>query len=253
MTDQLRDRVAIVTGASSGIGRAVGNQLFLLGANVVGVSRAGVSGALAVHEGGTTSRYVSVQADLLDPKVADDVVTRAVDHFGRVDYLVNAAGVLTWGRADTTTDAVWHETIEVNLTAAFRMIRSAAEWLKLRHGAVVNVSSINSYRPFTNTAAYSVSKAGLDQLTRVAAAELAPEVRVNAVNPGVVVTNLHLRSGMPEATYVEFLQRSKETHPLGRPGAVADIAEAVVFLLQAEWITGVTLPVDGGRHLTVLR
>jgi NAD(P)-dependent dehydrogenase (short-subunit alcohol dehydrogenase family) len=105
-------------------------------------------------------------------------------------------------------------------------------------------------------AAYCVSKAAIDQLTRCAALDLAPKgVRVNAVNPGVVQTNLHRRSGMEEGKYREFLDRSTTTHPLGRIGTVDEIADVIAFLLSpsAGWITGETIAIDGGRHLTCLR
>src|SRR5438093_12898 len=101
-----------------------------------------------------------------------------------------------------------------------------------------------------------VSTAGVDHLTRCAAIEMAPiGVRVNAVNPGVTVTNLHRRSGMNETQYAAFLERSKETHPIGRPGQPTDVAELILFLAsdRASWVTGQTIPVDGGRHLTCLR
>jgi len=104
--------------------------------------------------------------------------------------------------------------------------------------------------------AYCVSKAGVDHLTRCAALEMAPKgVRVNAVNPGVTVTNLHRRSGMAEEAYGAFLERSKGTHPLGRPGQADEIAELIVFLAsdRAGWITGETIAIDGGRHLTCAR
>jgi NAD(P)-dependent dehydrogenase (short-subunit alcohol dehydrogenase family) len=101
-----------------------------------------------------------------------------------------------------------------------------------------------------------VSKAAVDQLTRVAALDLAPQgVRVNAVNPGVVVTNLHRRGGMDEGKYAEFLDRARATHPLGRPGTPEEIADLIAFLVSpsAGWITGETIAIDGGRHLTCLR
>jgi NAD(P)-dependent dehydrogenase (short-subunit alcohol dehydrogenase family) len=101
-----------------------------------------------------------------------------------------------------------------------------------------------------------VSKSAVDHLTRCAALEFAPKgVRVNAVNPGVTVTNLHRRSGMQEAQYAAFLERSKETHPMGRPGRPEEVASLILYLAsgQAEWMTGETIPIDGGRHLTCLR
>src|SRR5207248_3321688 len=122
--------------------------------------------------------------------------------------------------------------------------------------SVVNVSSVTGLRAFPGVLAYCVSKAGVDQLTRCAALDLAPQgVRVNAVNPGVVVSNLHRRSGMSEERYAEFLERSKQTHPLGRPGEVEEIAELIWFLAsdRAAWITGETISIDGGRHLTCAR
>ena len=104
--------------------------------------------------------------------------------------------------------------------------------------------------------AYCVSKAAVDQLTRCAALELAPlGVRVNAVNPGVTVTNLHRRGGMGDEQYAAFLERSKSTHPLGRPGRPEEVASLILYLASesAEWMTGETIPIDGGRHLTCLR
>jgi NAD(P)-dependent dehydrogenase (short-subunit alcohol dehydrogenase family) len=122
--------------------------------------------------------------------------------------------------------------------------------------SVVNVSSVTGLRAFPGIAGYCVSKAGLDQLTRCAALELAPHgVRVNAVNPGVVVTDLHRRAGFTEETYAAFLERAKQTHPLGRPGDPEEIADLIAFLAsdRAGWITGETIAIDGGRHLTCAR
>src|SRR5206468_8997409 len=137
---------------------------------------------------------------------------------------VNAAGVIATGALEATTDVVWESMMAVNMRAPFRLMRAAAPHLTARKGAVVNVSSVNGLRSFAGVLAYCVSKAGVDQLTRCAAIELAPlGVRVNAVNPGVTVTNLHRRSGMDETQYAAFLERAKTTHPLGRPGHPDDI------------------------------
>jgi NAD(P)-dependent dehydrogenase (short-subunit alcohol dehydrogenase family) len=118
------------------------------------------------------------------------------------------------------------------------------------------VSSVTGLRAFPGVLAYCVSKAGVDQLTRCAALELAPHgVRVNAVNPGVTVTNLHRRSGVDEEKYAAFLERAQTTHPLGRAGEPEEIAELIWFLAsdRAGWITGETISIDGGRHLTCAR
>ena len=135
-------------------------------------------------------------------------------------------------------------------------MQMAAPHLISSGGNVVNISSVTGLRSFPGILAYCVSKAGLDQLTRCAALELAPKgVRVNAVNPGVVVTEIHKRGGMSDEEYQRFLEHSKTTHPLGRVGDPKEIAELVFFLAsdKAAWITGATHQIDGGRALTCAR
>src|SRR5437588_6819469 len=132
----------------------------------------------------------------------------------------------------------------------------AAPHLIRTHGNIVNISSVTGLRSFPGVLAYCVSKAGVDQLTRCAALELASKgVRVNAVNPGVVVTEIHKRGGMSDEDYENFLEHSKTTHPLGRVGQPREIAELVFFLAsdKASWITGATYSIDGGRALTCAR
>jgi NAD(P)-dependent dehydrogenase (short-subunit alcohol dehydrogenase family) len=132
----------------------------------------------------------------------------------------------------------------------------AVPYLEERRGNIVNVSSVTGLRAFPGVLAYCVSKAGIDQLTRCAALELAPKgVRVNAVNPGVVVTEIHRRGGMDEEAYAAFLERSKQTHPIGRVGEAGEVAELILFLAsdRASWITGATYSIDGGRAQTCAR
>lgn len=196
------------------------------------------------------------RADVTADEAPDRIVRSAVDAFGGIDVLVNAAGVIAGGTLEATSDDVWDRMMGVNARAPFRLMRAALPQLTARKGSVVNVSSVNGLRSFPGVLAYCVSKSAVNQLTRCAAIELAPlGVRVNAVNPGVTVTNLHRRSGMDDAQYAAFLERSKTTHPLGRPGQPADIAEMIVFLAseKASWMTGETIPIDGGRHLTCAR
>ena len=248
-------KVAIVTGASSGIGRAAALELASRGAAVRAVARD--EAALAdVVELMTPGRGSAFARDLTEPGAAEAVIEAAVDTFGQLDVLVNAAGIIAMGSTEQTDDALWSRVMELNVSAAFRLMRAAIPALKLRRGSIVNVSSVNGRRVFPGLAAYNVSKAALDQLTRCAAIELAPAgVRVNAVNPGVTITNLHRRSGMGEEQYAAFLTRSKETHPIGRPGQPEEVAELIAFLAsdRAAMVTGETIAIDGGRHLTCAR
>jgi NAD(P)-dependent dehydrogenase (short-subunit alcohol dehydrogenase family) len=254
---RFQGKTAIVTGATSGIGRAAAEGFARDGASLVLTGRD--PSALADVQSTVErlgARAVSVAADLADADAAAEIVGRAVSTFGGLDVLVNAAGIIAGGSIETTSDAEWDRMMAVNLTAPFRLMRAAAPHLRVRKGAVVNVSSVNGLRAFPGLVAYNVSKAALDHLTRCAALDLAPlGVRVNAINPGVTVTNLHKRSGMDDAKYAAFLERSKETHPLGRPGRPEEVAELILFLAsdQAGWMTGETIPIDGGRHLTCLR
>ena len=169
---------------------------------------------------------------------------------------MNAAGILTSGDWERTSLDDWDAMLDINLRTVFALSKLAIPPLKESRGAIVNVSSVTGRRAFPNVLAYCVSKAGVDQLTRCLALELAPHgVRVNAVNPGVVRTNLHRAGGMEEERYRAFLEHSKSTHPLGRIGEPDDVAGAIAFLSSDEsgWITGETLSVDGGRHQTCAR
>jgi len=252
---EFEGKVAIVTGASSGIGRAAALGLASRGASVLAVARDRAALTEAV-ELMTAGRGAVAAHDITEPSAADVVVKAALDTFGRLDVLVNAAGIIATGSVDQTDDDVWGRVMEVNVNAAFRLMRAAIPHLKTHRGSIVNVSSVNGRRVFPGLAAYNVSKAALDQLTRCAAIELAPAgVRVNAVNPGVTITNLHRRSGMGEEQYAAFLTRAKETHPIGRPGQPEEVADLIVFLAsdRASMITGETIAVDGGRHLTCAR
>ena len=250
-------KTIIVTGATSGIGREAAEEFGREGGSVVLVGRqesALAGSAAAVRAAG--GQAATCSADLTADEAPARIVETALKAFGHIDVLVNAAGVIASGALEATTDEIWDTMMAVNLRAPFRLMRAAAPHLTARKGSIVNVSSVNGLRSFPNVLAYCVSKAGMDHLTRCAAIEMAPAgVRVNAVNPGVTVTNLHRRSGMDEAKYAAFLERSKETHPLGRPGQPEDIAGMILFLAsdRAAWMTGETIPIDGGRHLTCAR
>jgi NAD(P)-dependent dehydrogenase (short-subunit alcohol dehydrogenase family) len=247
----------IVTGASSGIGRATAMRFGRAGATVVAVGRdaaALADVARAVEgEGGTCS---TVTADVTEAAAPSRIVAAALEQMGGLTTLVNAAGIIGNGSIETTTDEEWDTMMDINARAPFRLMRAAMPALIESKGSVVNVSSVTGLRSFPGVLAYCVSKSAIDQLTRCAALEVAAKgVRINAVNPGVVISNLHRRGGMNEEKYSAFLEHSKATHPIGRPGEPTEIADLIFFLASpgAAWITGETVSIDGGRHLTCAR
>jgi NAD(P)-dependent dehydrogenase (short-subunit alcohol dehydrogenase family) len=254
MSEAFKGRVALITGASSGIGRATALRFAAAGAQVVLVGRD--RAALDETAAGMPGDHAVVVADLTRAEHCSRVVSEAVEAAAQLDVLINAAGIIGSGDLGSTTLVDWSAMMRINLDAPFLTMQAALPHLAETGGNVVNVSSVTGVRAFPGVLAYCVSKAGIDQLTRCAALELAPRgVRVNAVNPGVVVSNLHRRGGMQEAAYEAFLEHSKTTHPLGRVGTPEDIAAAITYLASddAGWVTGVTLSLDGGRHLTCAR
>jgi NAD(P)-dependent dehydrogenase (short-subunit alcohol dehydrogenase family) len=250
-------QTVVVTGATSGIGYATALRFARDGASILAVGR----NALGLEdvarevelEGG---RCVTCEVDVTATDAPGVIAATVARAFGVATTLVNAAGIIASGSIENTQDDEWDEMLDVNLRAPFRVMRALAPMLIASRGSIVNVSSVTGLRAFPGVLAYCVSKAGVDQLTRCAALEMAPHgVRVNAVNPGVVVTNLHRRSGMNDENYAAFLERSKQTHPLGRAGGPDEIADLIWFLAseRAGWITGETISIDGGRHLTCAR
>ena len=257
MSKELSGKVALVTGATSGIGHAVALRFAEAGMRVAAVGRdepALQAVSAEIKEKG--GEALSVRADVMIEADARRIIDETTGRFGALDVLVNAAGVLTNGTIETTTLEAWDAMLNVNLRAVFYLMQLAVPFLAERRGSIVNVSSVTGLRAFPGVLAYCVSKAGVDQLTRCAALELAAQgIRVNAVNPGVVRTEIHRRGGMDESAYAAFLERSKTTHPLGRVGEAREVAELILFLAsdRASWITGVTYSIDGGRAQTCAR
>lgn len=262
--DNSINRAVLVTGGNSGIGRATALKFAAAGAHVALIGRdrtrldyvASEINAKKTENNLNETRCFLIVADVTREAEAQRAVTETYERFGRLDVLVNAAGQLANGNIENTTLADWDSMMNVNLRAVFNLMQLAAPHLREHKGNIVNVSSVTGLRAFPNVLAYCVSKAALDQLTRCAALELASAgVRVNSVNPGVVKTGLHLRSGMNETEYAAFLERSAATHPLGRAGNPEEVAELIFYLASecAAWITGVTYSIDGGRAQTCAR
>jgi len=248
----LAGKVAVITGASSGIGAATaklfaqrGARLVLTGRNRDNLEKV----ALACDgDGGkphTIIAHLDVETDV------ENIVKETMDKMGSLDILVNNAGILEMGTIETTSLEQYDRIMNTNVRAVYQLTMLAVPHLVKTRGCVVNVSSVNGLRSFPGVLAYNISKSALDQMTRCVALELAPkQVRVNSVNPGVIITDLQRRGGLNEETYAKFLERSKETHALGRPGEPEEVAESIAFLASdaASFTTGMTLSVDGGRH-----
>jgi NAD(P)-dependent dehydrogenase (short-subunit alcohol dehydrogenase family) len=243
----LKDRVAIVTGASRGIGFGVARSLVDAGAKVVITARKPDPLAEAVEQLGGESVALGVPGKADDVDHQDEVVERALGTFGRIDFLVNNTGINpVYGPILDVEPEAAAKIFGVNVLAPLAWTRKVRDaWMGEHGGAIVNVSSIAGLRASPNIGMYGVSKAALLRLTTELAQELAPAIRVNAVAPAVVKTSF------ATALYAEREDEVASTYPMKRLGVPSDVAGAVTFLLSdgAAWITGQTLVVDGGVTL----
>ncbi|EDV43795.1 uncharacterized protein Dana_GF16338 [Drosophila ananassae] len=248
-----KDKVIIVTGASSGIGAGAAVHLASLGGLLVivgrNVEKLKETAAKIVTVGGAPA--LELQADMTKEPEVEAIVTATLAKYGRIDVLINNAGILETGSIENTSLEQFDRLMNTNVRSLYQLTMLATPELIKTKGNIVNVSSVCGLRAFPGVLAYNISKAAVDQFTACVALELASKgVRVNAVNPGVIVTEIHKRGGMDEETYAKFLEHCKVTHALGRPGDVQEVAAAIAFLASdaASFSTGVSLPVDGGRH-----
>ncbi len=239
----LHGRVALVTGAAKRLGRAVALRLAHEGADV------------AVHYGKSASeahelvaeieklgrRSASFSAELTNIVAIQKLVADVASHFGQLDILVNGAANFLETKFGATTEATWDASLDTNLKAPFFLSQAAAPHLtKSGHGVIVNFADIGGILGWTEFLPHSVSKAGIILMTRILAKELAPAVRVNAIAPGTISM-----PGDPPEWQADFIRRA----PLRRTGRPEEIADAVMYLIRAEFLTGHTLVLDGGRTL----
>lgn len=250
-------KVAIVTGAASGIGAAAVQALAANGLNVVVNYHRNEQGARDVagrcREIGV--EVVCVQGDVSRGQDCQAIVAAALDAWGRIDVLVNNAGTTRFADSrdlDALSARDFADIFAVNVTGAYLMARIAAKTLRQSpSGSVVNVSSHSGFSGMGSSTAYAASKGALNTLTLALARALAPEVRVNAVCPGFVDTDWMARAASPEKM-VEVKRRAASVAPLERLVSPADVAEAICWLaLGAPCITGQLLVIDAGMHLTV--
>lgn len=253
------DKVVIITGSSSGIGAACAVHFIRLGAKVIITGRnednlleikAKCINEVLQHR---KPDILSIAADVNVEKDRKKIIDETVKKFGKIDVLVNNAGVGENGDINTTTLDQFDNVMNTNVRSVFHLTQLAVPHLIKTQGNIVNISSVAGPRQFPNLLAYCMSKAAIDQFTKCVALELAPKnVRVNAVNPAFIVTNFHKRLGMDDETYEKFKDRAKETHALGRAGTVEETSKAIAFLAnnqESSFITGTCMLVDGGKAI----
>lgn len=247
-TNKLEGKVAIVTGASKGIGAAIATRLATEGAAVVvnyASSKAGANKVVAEisNAGG---KAIAVQADIANKAEIERLFADAKRALGRLDILVNNAGIYEFSPLENVTEEHFHKSFNLNVLGLLLASQAAARLFDAAGGSIVNISSIVSTLAVPNAAVYSGTKGAVDAITRALAAELGPrKIRVNAIRPGMVETEGTHSAGIAQSD----MRKQVETQtPLGRIGQPQDIAGAVAFLASADsaWITGETLVISGG-------
>lgn len=240
-------KVILITGASSGIGAGTAEHLSKQGASLALVGR-NVNNLSEVIKKCGKAPILSIVADVNTD--AKKIIDQTIEHFGRLDVLVNNAGVGAKSSIESTSMEPYDYIMTTNLRSVYELTTYAVPHLIATKGNIVNVSSTAGLRAFPVVLTYCMSKAALDQFTKCVSLELAPKgVRVNSVNPAVIKTNFHKNMGFDEEEYNLYLENCKKSHALGRVGEVFEVAEAIAFLASdaASFITGTLLPVDGGK------
>lgn len=242
---RLKNKVAVITGAASGIGNVMARDFLKEGAKVVFADIQGKTAEVVPQE--HKDKAIFIKCDVSKPKQVEKLLDKTVNNFGRVDVMVNNAGIGSLASVmDEKTDN-WNKVIDINLSGVFYGMRAAANRMKDKNikGSIINTSSILGSSGLANTISYSASKGGIEQLTRAGCQDLAPhKIRVNAIAPGFIKTN------MTEDVLKDnsFNKMVKSRTPWGRVGGAEDIAKAAVYLAsdESKYVTGEILHVDGG-------
>ena len=243
MTTAATRPVALVTGGARRVGRAIAEGLGARGMHVIVHHRASADGAREtaasiVRAGGQAT---ILTADLLNASAAERLIDDAIAVAGRLDVLVNSASVMLRTPVGEVSAAQWDEIFALNVRAPFFLSQRAAPALARANGCIVNIADLAAFETWPAYVPHGMSKAALVQMTRALARTLAPDVRVNAIAPGVVL--------LPEGWSEGDAERLRTTTPLARLGSPADVVQAVLYLVDATFVTGEVITVDGGRHV----
>ncbi|XP_050328859.1 3-oxoacyl-[acyl-carrier-protein] reductase FabG-like [Bactrocera neohumeralis] len=248
----LEGKVVIVTGASSGIGATTAEAFAKEGSKVVLVGRNETN--LKATEAACKAANSKAELLLITADVTVDakrIINTTIDRFGQLDVLVNNAGIIEFGIILDVDVDQFDRLFNTNVRSVFLLTKFAAPHLIKTQGNIVNVSSVAGLRSKRGMTTYCTSKAALDQFTRCCALDLAPQnVRVNSVNPGVIVTDLYRNAGFSTKKAHDYYELAKDKHPLGRVGQPKEVADAIIFLASdsSSFITGAIIPIDGGKH-----
>ncbi len=254
----LEGKTALITGGGTGIGLGIAKRFFKEGAEILICGRREMILQKAVQEISPDGSNVAYEVtDLTIEQDIQDFTRAAVRQLGKLDILVNCAGIMRYGKFDEIDQNDWDVQMKINLYGPWRLMKEVAPHMRENNGgSIVNISSIAGNKAYPNAGVYCTTKAALQMLSQVMAMELAEDnIRINIICPGMVEYTELVNPMIRPEDIPAFYAKIKPLHPLGRSGNPSDIANAALFLASDEssWITGAILPVDGGRHMATNR